>query len=176
MKNKPLFQDGGIQGNKLGETRAKFPGVLPKGNALSLKRDTRNACMIQGSSSKSSSDSPFFLQCCFPDLGLVTYDFCCDDLSTAQADFEQSLVMDFTDNEISSDSNIIPYSQYLQETQHATVQDTNLQRRKPTLYDGVVIYNSHVAMPVIDDEETLILEEESRYKMFEKAKNLEVVA
>ncbi|GKF58290.1 hypothetical protein Tco_0171827 [Tanacetum coccineum] len=31
-------------------------------------------------------------------------------------DFEQSLVIDFTDNEISSDSNIIPYSQYLQET------------------------------------------------------------
>ncbi|GKB31032.1 hypothetical protein Tco_0870433 [Tanacetum coccineum] len=35
----------------------------------------------------------------------------------ALQDFEQSLVMDFTDNEISSDSNIIPYSQYLQETQ-----------------------------------------------------------
>ncbi|GKE96850.1 hypothetical protein Tco_1581705 [Tanacetum coccineum] len=44
----------------------------------------------------------------------------------ALQDFQQSPVMDFTDNEISSDSNIIPYSQYLQETQHATVQDTNL--------------------------------------------------
>ncbi|GKC69839.1 putative ribonuclease H-like domain-containing protein [Tanacetum coccineum] len=42
-------------------------------------------------------------------------------------DFEQSPVMDFTDNEISSDNNIILYSQYLQETQQATVQDTNLQ-------------------------------------------------
>ncbi|GKD83583.1 putative ribonuclease H-like domain-containing protein [Tanacetum coccineum] len=42
-------------------------------------------------------------------------------------DFEQSPVMDFTDNEISSDSNIIPYSQYLQETQQANIQDTNLQ-------------------------------------------------
>ncbi|GJX10603.1 hypothetical protein Tco_0200462 [Tanacetum coccineum] len=41
-------------------------------------------------------------------------------------DFEQSPVMDFTNNEISSDSNIIPYSQYLQETQQASVQDTNL--------------------------------------------------
>nr|GEV33589.1 hypothetical protein [Tanacetum cinerariifolium] len=77
---------------------------------------------------------------------LDTYDFDCDDLSTAQAilmanisnygyevisevphsrtylndmnsqsvnalqDFEQSQVMDFTDNEISSDSNINPYS------------------------------------------------------------------
>ncbi|GJV04202.1 retrovirus-related pol polyprotein from transposon TNT 1-94 [Tanacetum coccineum] len=49
------------------------------------------------------------------------------------------------------------------------------QRIKPTLYDGVVISNTHVAMPVIDDEETLILEEESRSKMFEKAKDPETV-
>ncbi|GJR56117.1 hypothetical protein Tco_1406638 [Tanacetum coccineum] len=28
------------------------------------------------------------------------------------------------------------------------------QRIKPTLYDGVVMSNTHVAMPVIDDEET----------------------
>ncbi|GKA89595.1 hypothetical protein Tco_0811407 [Tanacetum coccineum] len=165
----------------------------------------------------------------------------------ALQDFEQTPVMDFTDNEISSDSNIIPYSQYLQETQHATVQDTNLQaqqdsmilsvieqmseqminhvnnwekankeqknesitaelerykervktfeqrlnidlsyqnpfylkkaqRIKPTLYDGAVMSKTHVAMLVIDDEETLILEEESQLKMFEKAKDPEVIA
>ncbi|GJX37917.1 hypothetical protein Tco_0251220 [Tanacetum coccineum] len=35
------------------------------------------------------------------------------------------------------------------------------QRMKPTLYDGVVLSNTHVAIPMIDDEETLILEEES---------------
>ncbi|GJX04251.1 retrovirus-related pol polyprotein from transposon TNT 1-94 [Tanacetum coccineum] len=50
------------------------------------------------------------------------------------------------------------------------------QRLKPTLYDGVVLSNTHVAIPVIDDEETLILEEESRSKMSEKAKNPEVIA
>ncbi|GJR32279.1 reverse transcriptase domain-containing protein [Tanacetum coccineum] len=246
----------------------------------------------------------------------------------AMHDFEQSPVMDFTDNEISSDSNIIPYSQYLQETQQASVQDTNLQAQqdsmilsvieqmseqminhvynwekankkhnnesitaeferykervktceqrlnidlnshekmidsqmddmikeklalkeqidsleqnlskqikekeclletfndfqnkskekenkyqeneidlekkikeldnivykvgyqnpfylkkaqqiKPTLYDGVVISNTHVAMLVIDDDETLILEDESRSKMSEKAKDPEVIA
>ncbi|GJX00596.1 hypothetical protein Tco_0184509 [Tanacetum coccineum] len=44
------------------------------------------------------------------------------------------------------------------------------------MYYGVVISNTHVAMPVIDDEETLILEEESRSKMVEKAKDPEVVA
>ncbi|GKD25057.1 hypothetical protein Tco_1231271 [Tanacetum coccineum] len=36
------------------------------------------------------------------------------------------------------------------------------QRIKPTLYDGIVISDKHVAMLVIDDEETLILEEKSR--------------
>ncbi|GJT25589.1 hypothetical protein Tco_0895526 [Tanacetum coccineum] len=39
------------------------------------------------------------------------------------------------------------------------------QRIKPTLYDGIVMSDKHVAMPVIDDEETLILEEKSRSKI-----------
>ncbi|GJR62870.1 putative ribonuclease H-like domain-containing protein [Tanacetum coccineum] len=76
---------------------------------------------------------------------LDTYDFDCvpnsetylndmDNQSVlALQDFEQSPVMDFTDNEISSDSNIIPYSQYLQETQQATVQDTNLQAQQDSM-------------------------------------------
>ncbi|GJV22083.1 integrase, catalytic region, zinc finger, CCHC-type containing protein [Tanacetum coccineum] len=50
------------------------------------------------------------------------------------------------------------------------------QRIKPTLYDGAVISKTHVDTPVIDDEETLILEEESRSKMSEKAKNPKVNA
>ncbi|GKA49941.1 retrovirus-related pol polyprotein from transposon TNT 1-94 [Tanacetum coccineum] len=69
----------------------------------------------------------------------------------AMQGFKQTPVVDFTDNEITSDSNIISYSQYLQETQQAAVQDTNF-----------------VASPVIDDEETLILEEVSRSKMLAK--------
>ncbi|GJW55948.1 hypothetical protein Tco_0100033 [Tanacetum coccineum] len=36
------------------------------------------------------------------------------------------------------------------------------QRIKPTLYDGSVISSQHAASPVIDDEETLILEELNR--------------
>ncbi|GJW28827.1 hypothetical protein Tco_0045702 [Tanacetum coccineum] len=49
------------------------------------------------------------------------------------------------------------------------------QRIKPTLYEGIVISDKHVAMPVIDDEETLILEEEIRSKMSEKEKDLEAI-
>ncbi|GKC63752.1 hypothetical protein Tco_1096350 [Tanacetum coccineum] len=117
----------------------------------------------------------------------------------AMHDFEQTAVVEVTDTEITSDSNIIPYSQYLQETQQANVQDTNLQaqqdlmilsvieqmskqiinhkaqRIKPNLYDGIVISAKHVAMPVIDDEETLILKEESRSKMSKKDKDLEAI-
>ncbi|GKA35921.1 hypothetical protein Tco_0722412 [Tanacetum coccineum] len=48
------------------------------------------------------------------------------------------------------------------------------QRIKPTLYDGIVMSDKHVATPVIDDEETLILEEESRSKMSKKAKDPEL--
>ncbi|GJW30873.1 hypothetical protein Tco_0047748 [Tanacetum coccineum] len=49
------------------------------------------------------------------------------------------------------------------------------QRIKPTLYDGIVMSTKHVAMHVIDDEETLILEERSRSKMSEKAKDPEII-
>nr|GEW56991.1 hypothetical protein [Tanacetum cinerariifolium] len=69
----------------------------------------------------------------------------------ALQDFEQSPVMDFIDNK-------------------------KVQRLKPTLYDGIVIFEKHVAIPVIDDEETLILEDESRSKMSEKAKDPKVIA
>ncbi|GJR61414.1 hypothetical protein Tco_1503576 [Tanacetum coccineum] len=43
---------------------------------------------------------------------------------------------------------------------------------KPTLYDGIVISSQHVVIPVIDDEETLILEEVSRSKMLAKQNDL----
>ncbi|GKB72642.1 retrovirus-related pol polyprotein from transposon TNT 1-94 [Tanacetum coccineum] len=44
----------------------------------------------------------------------------------AMQEFEQSPVVEFTDNEIHSDSNIILYSQYLQEIQLTTIQDATL--------------------------------------------------
>ncbi|GJT36789.1 retrovirus-related pol polyprotein from transposon TNT 1-94 [Tanacetum coccineum] len=45
---------------------------------------------------------------------------------------------------------------------------TKAQRIKPTLYDGSVISSQHAVIPVIDNEETLILEEVSRSKMLAK--------
>ncbi|GJZ53199.1 retrovirus-related pol polyprotein from transposon TNT 1-94 [Tanacetum coccineum] len=42
------------------------------------------------------------------------------------------------------------------------------QRIKPTLYDGIVISKKHDVIFVVDEEETLILKEESRSKMLAK--------
>nr|GEU50122.1 hypothetical protein [Tanacetum cinerariifolium] len=80
----------------------------------------------------------------------------------AMQDFKQPPAVDFTDNEIHSDSNIILYSYYLQKTQQKA------QQIKPTLYDGIVMSDKHVAMHVIDDAKTLILEEESRSRILTK--------
>ncbi|GJW65391.1 hypothetical protein Tco_0117275 [Tanacetum coccineum] len=46
------------------------------------------------------------------------------------------------------------------------------QRIQPTLYDGSVIAKEHAVISVIDDEETLILKEESRSKMLDKQNDL----
>ncbi|GJZ19020.1 retrovirus-related pol polyprotein from transposon TNT 1-94 [Tanacetum coccineum] len=46
------------------------------------------------------------------------------------------------------------------------------QRIKPTLYDGSVISRKHAVISVIDDEETLILEEVSQSKMIAKQNDL----
>ncbi|GJU44508.1 hypothetical protein Tco_1201774, partial [Tanacetum coccineum] len=111
------------------------------------------------------------------ELDIVIMDSDCDDLSTTQAilmanisnydsdiiseDFEQSPVMDVTDNEISSNSNIISYSQYLQETQQATVQDTNFlitsvfgfyvqsyiePSNSPPVYNGISQWNTKASL------------------------------
>ncbi|GJS26671.1 hypothetical protein Tco_0487291 [Tanacetum coccineum] len=68
---------------------------------------------------------------------LDTYDSDCDDLSTAQAVLMANI----------SKTMIL-------------VSQRNAQRINSPWYDGAVISKTHVAMPVIDDEETLILEEE----------------
>ncbi|GKC67591.1 hypothetical protein Tco_1100189, partial [Tanacetum coccineum] len=56
--------------------------------------------------------------------------------------FEQTPIVDLPDNEITSDSNIISYSQYLQETQQATVQDTNLQAQQNAMILSVIEHMS----------------------------------
>ncbi|GKE99267.1 reverse transcriptase domain-containing protein, partial [Tanacetum coccineum] len=49
---------------------------------------------------------------------------------------EQTHFVNYPENEITSDSNIIPYSQYLLETQNTTVKDTN----SSTQQDAMILY------------------------------------
>ncbi|GJZ81397.1 hypothetical protein Tco_0646391 [Tanacetum coccineum] len=82
----------------------------------------------------------------------------------AMPSFEQSSVVNHSETEITSDSNIIPCSQYVTESQQKT------QQLEPKLYDGNVIKNTS-AIVIPDSEETLMFAEESRSKMILKQKD-----
>ncbi|GJY81928.1 hypothetical protein Tco_0494679 [Tanacetum coccineum] len=57
--------------------------------------------------------------------------------------YEQPHPVDYPENEITSDSNIIPYSQYMLETQNAAVQDTNSSAQQDTMILSVFEQLSH---------------------------------
>ncbi|GJY94509.1 retrovirus-related pol polyprotein from transposon TNT 1-94 [Tanacetum coccineum] len=102
----------------------------------------------------------------------------------------ESNVVNHIEIEITSDSNIIPYSQYVIESQHAAVQNSNsiaqqdalilsvikqlktqkAQQLEPKLYVGDIIEKTNTIV-IPDSEETLILAEESRSKMLLKQKD-----
>ncbi|GJV29069.1 hypothetical protein Tco_1385517 [Tanacetum coccineum] len=75
---------------------------------------------------------------------------------------EQLNVVNHSKTEITSDSNIIPYSQFSKSflSEESSVVE-------PKLYDGNVIKNSH-AIVITDSKETLMLAEESHSKMLLK--------
>ncbi|GJY00391.1 retrovirus-related pol polyprotein from transposon TNT 1-94 [Tanacetum coccineum] len=103
----------------------------------------------------------------------------------AMQDFEQTPAVDFIDNEIHMGQSaqavhMLTKPQAFYDNIHKQAlgyQNSfhlkKAQRIKPTLYDGIVMSDKHVAMPVIDAEETLILEEESRSKMSEKKQRIQ---
>ncbi|GJS06096.1 retrovirus-related pol polyprotein from transposon TNT 1-94 [Tanacetum coccineum] len=88
----------------------------------------------------------------------------------AMSSSEQSNVVNHSETEITSDSNIIPYSQYVIESQQAAVQNSNsfkAQQLEPKLYDGNVIKNTS-AIVIPDSEETLMLAGESQFCEFSR--------
>ncbi|GKC99789.1 hypothetical protein Tco_1170064 [Tanacetum coccineum] len=82
--------------------------------------------------------------------------------------FEQSSVVNHTETKITSDSNIIPYSQTTEKPSFKNpFYLKKAQQLEPKLYDGNVI-KSTSAIVIPDSEETLMLTEESRSKMLLK--------
>ncbi|GJV62354.1 hypothetical protein Tco_1468454 [Tanacetum coccineum] len=81
---------------------------------------------------------------------LDAYDSGCDELNTAKVALMENLsyygsdalaesnVVNHSETEITSDSNIIPYSQYVIESQHATVQNSNSSAQQDALILSVI--------------------------------------
>ncbi|GJR35305.1 hypothetical protein Tco_1210989 [Tanacetum coccineum] len=166
LRNQTTIQDSRVTVQQVQERQEQnYFGTTYKGNATSSRGNTTSGQARVGK--------------CYncQELDIVIMDSDCDDLSTTQAilmanisnydsdiiseDFEQSPVMDVTDNEISSNSNIISYSQYLQETQQATVQDTNFlitsvfgfyvqsyiePSNSPPVYNGISQWNTKASL------------------------------
>nr|GEY72099.1 hypothetical protein [Tanacetum cinerariifolium] len=101
---------------------------------------------------------------------LDAYDSDCDEINSAKVapmanlshygsdDLVESNIVNQSETEITSDSNIIPYSQY------------KAQQLEPKLYDGNVIEKTNTIV-VCDSKKTLMLTEESRSKMLLKQKD-----
>ncbi|GKB57113.1 retrovirus-related pol polyprotein from transposon TNT 1-94 [Tanacetum coccineum] len=88
---------------------------------------------------------------------LDAYDSNYDELNIAKAmpSSEEPSVVNHSETEITSDTNIIPYSQYVKELQQAAVHNSNSSAKQ----DALILYNS---------EKTLMLAEESCSKMLLK--------
>ncbi|GJV36058.1 hypothetical protein Tco_1408535 [Tanacetum coccineum] len=71
---------------------------------------------------------------------LDAYDSDCDELNTAKVmpSSEQSNVVNCSETEITSDSNIIPYSQYVIESQQAAVQNSDSSAQQDALILSVI--------------------------------------
>ncbi|GJR83918.1 hypothetical protein Tco_0154703 [Tanacetum coccineum] len=71
--------------------------------------------------------------------------------------FEQSPIDNYLDTEITSDSNIISYEQYLQETQNTVVQDTNSSVEQ----DVLIIYKERVKL--LEERQNVDLNSREKY-------------
>ncbi|GJY25020.1 hypothetical protein Tco_0399746 [Tanacetum coccineum] len=97
---------------------------------------------------------------------------------------EQTHLVNYLENEITSDSNIIPYSQYLLETQNAAVQDTNSSTQQDSMILSVFeqLSNQVTNCNKVNEEnliasETLSAELErykERVKLLEEIQNVDL--
>nr|GEU58621.1 retrovirus-related Pol polyprotein from transposon TNT 1-94 [Tanacetum cinerariifolium] len=97
---------------------------------------------------------------------------------------KQTHLVNYPKTKVTSDSNIIPYSQYLLETQNAAVQNINSSAQQDVMilyvfeqllnqissmfYDGNVLAREPNVISIADSKETLMLDEEIQSKMLLK--------
>ncbi|GJZ13365.1 retrovirus-related pol polyprotein from transposon TNT 1-94 [Tanacetum coccineum] len=120
---------------------------------------------------------------------LNVYNSYCDDISSAKAVLMANLsiltpIADYPDNEITSDSNIIPYSQYLEETQHAIVQNTNTSTQQNSIILSMFeqMSNHATTWDTANNESKIVIESltaeleryKERVKIFEQRFNVDL--
>ncbi|GJU65977.1 hypothetical protein Tco_1252236 [Tanacetum coccineum] len=154
-RNQATIQDGRVNVQKVqGRQGQSYAGTRNKGNATSLggnntggqarnkdldayNYDCDDVSTAQAvlMANLSNYGSDVFLEVPHSE----TYHNDMDNQSVhAMQDFKQTHIIDFSENEITSDSNIIPYSQYLQETQQVGVQDSNLYTQQDSMIISVI--------------------------------------
>ncbi|GKD82611.1 hypothetical protein Tco_1349450 [Tanacetum coccineum] len=147
----PLFKTAGLLCNKFKESKDKVMSVLeirvmllvPKETMQEGRQGLLNAIIVKTKDQDAYDSDYDDVSTTKAVLMANLSNYCSDVLSKvphskpyhndmdnqsvhAMQDFKQTPVIDFLKNEIKSDSNIILYFQYLQETQQAAIQDTNL--------------------------------------------------
>ncbi|GJQ96094.1 retrovirus-related pol polyprotein from transposon TNT 1-94 [Tanacetum coccineum] len=162
-RNQATVQDGRVIVQQVqGRQRQSYAGNSYKGNATSLEGNNT------GGQARVTED-------------LDAYDSNCDDVSNAKAvlmanlsNYGSDVILEVPP-QTDMDNQSVHAMQGFEQTPVADLKGyqnpfylKKAQRIKPTLYDGSVISSQRVTSPVINDEETLILEEVSRSKMLAK--------
>ncbi|GJY48820.1 hypothetical protein Tco_0438776 [Tanacetum coccineum] len=167
MRQDYLQQVQGRQGTKLvGRLAIKKKAILAEAHE-SVKFDKEQLAFLAdlGIPNGQAAQTTILNNAAFQIGDLDSYDSDCDDVSNAKVVLMANL-SNYGFDVISEVSHSKPYHNDMDNQSYQNpFYLKKAHRIKPTLNDGIVISAKHVAMPVIDDEETLILEEESRSKI-----------
>nr|GFB14906.1 hypothetical protein [Tanacetum cinerariifolium] len=176
------------------------PGGAPvqaQANGQVLQEEELDFLADPGTTESSSNQAIITTNAAYQADDLDAYDSDCDELNSAKVALMANLshygsdTLEESNTESTSDSNIISYSQYMNESQYNTIHNSTLpalqddlilsveqlktqvvtctkaQQLKPNLYDCSVIGKSDVVV-VPNSEDTLMHAEGSRSKMIEK--------
>ncbi|GKD60035.1 hypothetical protein Tco_1297544, partial [Tanacetum coccineum] len=147
----PTFQQGEDPIDCINKAMAFLSVVASRGmthgETVHSAKEAKKLCVVQGEVDVSRSTRS-----------------CCDSDVLSKVPYSDTYLNDMINQEVQEMLN--------QDSVSGIGQKNDKKRIKPTLYDGSVIAKEHDVIYVIDDEETLILEEESRSRMLDKQNDL----
>ncbi|GJU02542.1 hypothetical protein Tco_1112880 [Tanacetum coccineum] len=124
--------------------------IIAKGSGQVLTKEEIAILVDPGLSDTQTSQTVITHNAAYQADDLDAYDSDCDELNSAKIALMANLsrngsdALTETETEITSDSNIIPYSQYLSETQQETVQNSNSSAQQDVLILSIFDYKEEV--------------------------------